>query len=230
MTIWACQAGKDVYVEKPLTHDLSEGKKVIDAQNNHKRIVQVGTHASLVREPTGRRRPWAHYLAQPGILEVIGTYAEDPLATGFLAEVNPAQTLDLGAVSSRSLAAVQRSRPLDHPPPFRSRRTRLRWAASSGDPSLVLRLGDDGMRTVRLTTEDLDPRMLADFCADLARRPATSARAPTHASSVEGVTTTTVLRPRKRTLSASSASESGREPSAWIVASSSRILSSWRSE
>ncbi|MBM82764.1 MAG: oxidoreductase [Planctomycetaceae bacterium] len=43
MTIAACEAGKDVYVEKPLTHDLSEGEAVIDAQNKHKRIVQVGT-------------------------------------------------------------------------------------------------------------------------------------------------------------------------------------------
>jgi predicted dehydrogenase len=43
MTIAACQSGKDVYVEKPLTHDLSEGQAVIDAQNKNKRIVQVGT-------------------------------------------------------------------------------------------------------------------------------------------------------------------------------------------
>jgi predicted dehydrogenase len=43
MTVDACDAGKDVYVEKPLTHDLSEGKAVIDAQNRHKRVVQVGT-------------------------------------------------------------------------------------------------------------------------------------------------------------------------------------------
>src|SRR5262249_51971678 len=43
MTVDACAAGKDVYVEKPLTHELSEGKAVIDAQNKHKRIVQVGT-------------------------------------------------------------------------------------------------------------------------------------------------------------------------------------------
>jgi len=43
ITVDACNAGKDVYVEKPLTHDLSEGKAVIDAQNNNKRIVQVGT-------------------------------------------------------------------------------------------------------------------------------------------------------------------------------------------
>jgi len=43
LTIAACEAGKDVYVEKPLTHDISEGKAVIDAQNRHGRIVQVGT-------------------------------------------------------------------------------------------------------------------------------------------------------------------------------------------
>ncbi len=43
MTIDACEAGKDVYVEKPLTHDLSEGPKVIEAQKRTNRIVQVGT-------------------------------------------------------------------------------------------------------------------------------------------------------------------------------------------
>lgn len=43
LTVAACQAGKDVYVEKPLTHDLKEGQAVIAAQNQHKRIVQVGT-------------------------------------------------------------------------------------------------------------------------------------------------------------------------------------------
>ena len=42
LTIDACAAGKDVYVEKPLTHKPSEGKAVIAAQNDHKRIVQVG--------------------------------------------------------------------------------------------------------------------------------------------------------------------------------------------
>jgi predicted dehydrogenase len=42
ITVAACEAGKDVYVEKPLTHDLSEGRAVIEAQNKHRRIVQVG--------------------------------------------------------------------------------------------------------------------------------------------------------------------------------------------
>lgn len=43
MTIDACAAGKDVYVEKPLTHMIAEGPKVIEAQNRYRRIVQVGT-------------------------------------------------------------------------------------------------------------------------------------------------------------------------------------------
>jgi predicted dehydrogenase len=43
MTIDAVGAGKDVFVEKPLTHDLSEGKKVIEAVTKSKRVVQVGT-------------------------------------------------------------------------------------------------------------------------------------------------------------------------------------------
>ncbi len=43
LTIDACKAGKDVYVEKPLTHNLAEGKAVIAAQNENKRVVQIGT-------------------------------------------------------------------------------------------------------------------------------------------------------------------------------------------
>jgi predicted dehydrogenase len=42
ITIDACAAGKDVYVEKPLTHDLAEGRGVVEAQNKYKRVVQVG--------------------------------------------------------------------------------------------------------------------------------------------------------------------------------------------
>src|SRR5260370_34183941 len=42
MTVDAVSAGKDVYVEKPLTHSLAEGKAVLEAQAKHKRVVQVG--------------------------------------------------------------------------------------------------------------------------------------------------------------------------------------------
>jgi predicted dehydrogenase len=41
-TIWACQAGKDVYVEKPATHNIIEGRKMIEAAYKYNRIVQHG--------------------------------------------------------------------------------------------------------------------------------------------------------------------------------------------
>ncbi len=43
MTIWACEAGKDVYVEKPLSHNVHEGRVAVEAANKHGRIVQHGT-------------------------------------------------------------------------------------------------------------------------------------------------------------------------------------------
>jgi predicted dehydrogenase len=43
MTIWACQAGKDVYAEKPLSHNIWEGRKMVEAARKYKRIVQTGS-------------------------------------------------------------------------------------------------------------------------------------------------------------------------------------------
>ncbi len=42
-TIWGCQAGKDVYVEKPMTHNIFEGQKVVEAVKKYGRVVQHGT-------------------------------------------------------------------------------------------------------------------------------------------------------------------------------------------
>jgi len=42
-TIWACQAGKDVYVEKPASHNVFEGRKMVEAARKYQRIVQHGT-------------------------------------------------------------------------------------------------------------------------------------------------------------------------------------------
>jgi predicted dehydrogenase len=41
-TIWACQAGKHVYVEKPCSHNIWEGRKMIEAARKYKRLVSVG--------------------------------------------------------------------------------------------------------------------------------------------------------------------------------------------
>lgn len=45
MTVWACQAGKDVYVEKPVSHDIHEGRRAVETARRYKRIVQVGTQS-----------------------------------------------------------------------------------------------------------------------------------------------------------------------------------------
>jgi predicted dehydrogenase len=42
-TIWACQAGKDVYVEKPACHNIYEGLRMIEAARKYGRMVQVGS-------------------------------------------------------------------------------------------------------------------------------------------------------------------------------------------
>ncbi|QJW99947.1 Gfo/Idh/MocA family protein [Frigoriglobus tundricola] len=43
MTIWACEAGKDVYVEKPCSHNIHEGRIAVEMARKHKRVVQHGT-------------------------------------------------------------------------------------------------------------------------------------------------------------------------------------------
>src|SRR5262249_19845189 len=42
-TIHACQAGKDVYVEKPVAHNVAEGQAMVEASLKYERIVAVGT-------------------------------------------------------------------------------------------------------------------------------------------------------------------------------------------
>src|SRR5215472_10391244 len=44
-TIWACQAGKDVYVEKPASHNIFEGLQMVKAARKYKRMVQVGSQS-----------------------------------------------------------------------------------------------------------------------------------------------------------------------------------------
>jgi predicted dehydrogenase len=42
-TIMACEAGKDVYVEKPISHTILEGRRMVEAANKNNRVVQCGT-------------------------------------------------------------------------------------------------------------------------------------------------------------------------------------------
>lgn len=63
MTIMACAAGKDVYVEKPLTHAVREGEWMQQAATSHDRIVQVGT-----QQRSGRHYQRARSLVEQGHL------------------------------------------------------------------------------------------------------------------------------------------------------------------
>jgi len=53
--IWGCQAGKDVYVEKPCSHNMFEAARIVAASRKYNRIVQHGTGASIVLHETKRR-------------------------------------------------------------------------------------------------------------------------------------------------------------------------------
>jgi predicted dehydrogenase len=50
-TVWACEAGKHVYVEKPASHNLLEGRAMVEAARRYDRVVQLGT----------QRRSMAHF-------------------------------------------------------------------------------------------------------------------------------------------------------------------------
>ncbi len=51
--IWALQAGKDVYVEKPVSHNVSEGRRIVECARHHNRICQTGTQ---IRSQPGIRQ------------------------------------------------------------------------------------------------------------------------------------------------------------------------------
>ncbi len=55
VAVWACQAGKDVYVEKPVSHNVWEGRQIVAAARKYRRIVQTGTQSR----------------SRPGVREVI---------------------------------------------------------------------------------------------------------------------------------------------------------------
>jgi predicted dehydrogenase len=46
--IWACQAGKDVYVEKPASHNCHESRKMVEAARKYNRMVQVGSQSRSI--------------------------------------------------------------------------------------------------------------------------------------------------------------------------------------
>ncbi len=73
-TVWACAAGKHVYCEKPASHNLIEGRRMVEAARKHKRVVQVGT----------QRRSAAHVIAAREFVAA-GKLGKVPFARAWIA-------------------------------------------------------------------------------------------------------------------------------------------------
>jgi predicted dehydrogenase len=72
-TVWACQAGKHVYVEKPVSHNLIEGRRMVEAARKSKRVVQAGT----------QRRSAAHIKAARDFIRA-GKLGKTPFARAWI--------------------------------------------------------------------------------------------------------------------------------------------------
>ncbi|MEU3979111.1 SCO2521 family protein [Streptomyces sp. NPDC026672] len=138
------------------------------------RVLQSSARVALPADGERARGPWGRHLARPGTVRPFGRLPAEDVADGWLAGTDRPGELALGAVAGRLLADVTRQPVLDHRPPFRSRPTRLRWAAlraPAGQAPAIesLVLVDDGLRTARLRLPERDDGdALTAFCEDLA--------------------------------------------------------------
>lgn len=92
-TIWAAQAGKDVYVEKPCSHNVFEGRKCVEAADKYKVIIKHGTQQ---RSSTSRSLMLAALNSgKYGKLKVAKGICSKPRWTiGFKPEETPPETLN----------------------------------------------------------------------------------------------------------------------------------------
>jgi predicted dehydrogenase len=93
MTIWAAQAGKHVYVEKPMSHDIAEGRAAWEAQKKYKVVVQHGTQSRSNAATAGLHQ--AIHEGKFGRLKISYGYACKPRGgIGFKAPSDPPPNLD----------------------------------------------------------------------------------------------------------------------------------------
>ncbi len=97
-TIQACQAGKDVYVEKPLSLCVAEGRRMVEAVRKHKRVSQVGIH----RRSSGVCREAAQFVREGGLGKITAARAfhiqnEWPNGIGNPPDGNPPADFDWDA-------------------------------------------------------------------------------------------------------------------------------------
>lgn len=94
-TVLACEAGKDVYVEKPLARTIAEGRKMVEAARANDRIVQVGT-----QQRASRHFEEAAALVRNGVLGTIhfvrtwNTSNDSPDGIGSPSDAQPPSGLD----------------------------------------------------------------------------------------------------------------------------------------
>jgi len=90
-TIWACQAGKDVYVEKPCSHNIFESQQIVAAARKYDRIVQQGSQSrssAALQEGVKRMRDgeFGEVYMTRGLCykwrDTIGKYPDGPMAEG----------------------------------------------------------------------------------------------------------------------------------------------------
>jgi len=79
LAVLGCQAGKDVYVEKPVSHNIVEGRRIVEAARKYNRIVQAGTQRRSMEHikdaveyikggalgKVGMSRAWIHQIRKP---------------------------------------------------------------------------------------------------------------------------------------------------------------------
>jgi predicted dehydrogenase len=89
VTIWGCQAGKDVYVEKPVSYNIREGRKMVEAARKYKRIVQGGTQR---RSDEGLQEA-VEYIQQGNLGKILIVYGIVYVRRGSIGKVDGPQTI-----------------------------------------------------------------------------------------------------------------------------------------
>ena len=89
VTVWACQEGKDVYVEKPVSHSIWEGRKMVEAARRYNRIVQSGTQR---RSDEGLREA-IEYIRQGNLGNIVIVWGIVYARRGSIGKVNGPQPI-----------------------------------------------------------------------------------------------------------------------------------------
>ena len=107
VTIWACQAGKDVYVEKPCSHFWWEGRQMVRAAEKYNRIVQHGANSRRTRllskaskiQETAIARTWLRIM-----------FAGGTRSAAFGSQYRPVSITNSGPARFQTLATRRTSR------------------------------------------------------------------------------------------------------------------------